>query len=225
MISAITPSVTPVSALGSEYAIAPIRSRLPTGEESISYRIVGAVDGTAFTFDPPIGAAPKGTGQGQVHTFETTGAFTVKSQDNSHPFLVAQIVGGASGNGDEEYVNVLPPAQFLNRYIFFTDPSYTDTHLVVVRVQGPKGFADVEVGCSGKVTGWKSFGTGYQYASVALVTSGKGEGTCTNGPQNAKSDAPFGIVVWGLSNYASYAYPAGGNAAGINQVVVAAVPR
>ena len=221
--------VPPVSALGNEYAIAPSRSR-SSADESMSYRIVGAVNGTTLTFDPPIASAPKTIGGGGVATFEARGAFIVKSQDNSHPFLIAQIMGGASeatSLGDEEYVNVLPPAQFLSSYVFFTDPSYPDTHLVLVRVKGAKGFSDVEVACSGKVSGWKAMGGSgdYEFASVQLVKTGAGIGSCSNGPQSAKSAAPFGVVVWGFANYASYAYPAGGNAAGINQVIVPAVPR
>jgi hypothetical protein len=223
--------IPPVGALGSEYAVAPSRSRMKAGEEAMSYRLVGAVDGTQLTFDPPITGAPSAIGFGGVSVFEARGPFIVKSQDNSHPFLVAQLMGGSGASwlalGDEEYVNVLPPAQFLSRYIFFTDPSYTDTHLAFVRVKGASGFADVEVACSGKVSGWQSMGSSgnYQYATVPLVTASAGVNGCSNGPQSAKSEAPFGVVVWGLSTYASYAYPAGGNAAGINQVVVPAVPR
>jgi hypothetical protein len=37
-------------------------------------------------------------------------------------------------------------------------------------------------------------------------------GTCVNGHHSAESAAPFGIVVWGTDAYASYGYPAGGNA-------------
>ncbi len=221
-------SSPPVTALGSEYAPSPIRTRSGVAE-SIGYRIVGAVDGTKLTYDPPISGAPASLSVGSSGIFETTSAFTVKSQDNAHPFFLAQIIsGGATENlGDPEYVNVLPPAQFLSQYIFFTDPTYTDTHLALVRVKGAKGFEDVEVGCAGKVTGWKSVGTGgtYEYATLALTSSGSGVGSCANGPQSAKSKAPFGVVVWGFSQAASYGYPAGGNAAGINQVFVEPVPR
>ncbi len=223
--------IPPVGALGHEYAAAPARSRLTSGEESMSYRIVGAVNGTQLTFDPPVAGAPKAIEGGGFSTFEARGAFIVKSQDNSHPFLVAQLMGGASASasnlGDEEYVNVLPPAQFLARYIFFTDPSYVDTHLALVRVKGASGFSDVEVACSGKVSGWKPMGNSgdYEHATVQIVKDSVGVSGCSNGPQSAKSDAPFGVVVWGLATAASYAYPAGGNAAGINQVVVPAVPR
>jgi len=48
--------------------------------------------------------------------------------------------------------------------------------------------------------------------TVDLVRAGVGVGTCTNGHHVASSTAPFGVVVWGTDAYASYAYPAGGNA-------------
>ena len=48
---------------------------------------------------------------------------------------------------------------------------------------------------------------------------------CENGSQTAESEGRFGITVWGLDTFASYAYPAGGNAAPINTVVVVPVPK
>ena len=41
----------------------------------------------------------------------------------------------------------------------------------------------------------------------------------------ATSSGPFGLTVWGLDNFASYAYPAGGNVASINTVVVPPTPQ
>jgi hypothetical protein len=45
-------------------------------------------------------------------------------------------------------------------------------------------------------------------------------GTCDNGPHTASSAGPFGLMVWGLDSASSYGYPAGGNIATINTVVV-----
>jgi len=45
-------------------------------------------------------------------------------------------------------------------------------------------------------------------------------GNCTNGRHSASSAGAFTIMVWGLANFASYAYPAGGNVGKINPVVV-----
>lgn len=83
------------------------------------------------------------------------------------------------------------------------------------------------VDCLGKVDGWKPVGTGGQFetTSVDLIRGSVGSGTCTNGPHTATSDAPFGLMVWGLAEYASYAYPAGGHVAPINTVVIAPLPK
>ena len=50
-------------------------------------------------------------------------------------------------------------------------------------------------------------------------------GACDNGPHTASSAAPFGLVVWGLDEWASYGYPAGGNIGPINSVIVPPDPR
>jgi hypothetical protein len=179
---------------------------------------------------------------GQVVDFESTVAFTVSSQDASHPFYVGQIMPGCmvtSGSrpgsnpnnttffgsdclGDEEFVNILPPAQFLSKYIFFTDPTYATTNLVFVRVKGATGFQDVTLDCAGTLTGWQAVGAGGQYeiTNVDLVRGTTPNGTCNNGPHTAQSTGPFGLMVWGLDSYSSYAYPAGGNVAPINTVVI-----
>jgi hypothetical protein len=225
--------VPPISALGSEYAIVPYQSRNGAAtmwSESIRYRIVGAVDGTDLTYDPPISGAPTSLGTGQVVDFEATAGFVVKSQDASHPFFIAQTMSGCLLNGsgtlgDEEYVNVLPPKQFLNGYLFFTDPTYKTTNLVVTRVKTADGFNDVEIDCLGKLSGWKPIGTSDTYEATTVDLLRNGSGKCQNGPHTMKSQGPVGITVWGLDYYASYAYPAGGSIATINAVVVPPVPR
>jgi len=139
---------------------------------------------------------------------------------------------GCSGNsscclGDEEYVNMLPPAQFLQSYVFFTDPTYPTTNLVFTRTKGSSGFQDVSLDClTSPLTGWTNIDTAgnYQYTNVDLLRGGTLNGTCNNGPHTAKSNGAFGIMVWGLDQFSSYAYPAGGNVAPINSVVVPPTP-
>lgn len=238
--------IPPISALGSEYAPAPyVTRRADLAAESVPYRVVGMVDGTNLTFDPPVPGAPATLSRGTVANFQATGPFIVKSQDKDHPFYVAQMMAGAqvtSGSrpgatvelgfipkdlGDEEFVNVLPPAQYLTKYVFFTDPTYSTTNLIVTRVKNTAGFKDVKVGCIGNITGWKPIGKSgqYEYAEVELVRSNAGVGSCKNGPQVAESEGQFGLVVWGTDTYASYAYPGGGNVGTINTVVVDPVPK
>ena len=112
---------------------------------------------------------------------------------------------------------LFPPAQFLSSYVFFSDPSYPTTNLVLVRVAGDDGaFAPVTIDCLGEVTGFRPVGTSgqYQMATVDLIRAGVGAGTpaCRNGRHVATSAGRFGLVVWGLDSYSSYAYPGGGNA-------------
>jgi hypothetical protein len=207
-------------------------------EESIPYRIVGMVKGTTLTYDPPVPGAPATLDLGQWVDFEATGAFIVKSQDDKHPFYIGQMMPGCSVTsgsrppsgclGDEEFVNVMPPAQFLASYVFFTDLTYPTTTFTFVRVKTNSGFQDVTLDClTQPISGWQPVGStgNYQWATVDLIRGGTGNGTCQNGPHSAKSKGPFGLTVWGLADAASYGYPAGTNVAPINSVVIPPVPQ
>ncbi|MEM1029634.1 MAG: IgGFc-binding protein [Myxococcota bacterium] len=226
--------IPPLRAQGSRYVAAPHQSRTPNGPESVVYRIVGAVDGTTLTYDPPVATGPAAIGAGEVIDVEVTGAFTVASQDDDHPFYLGQTMSGCQVTGspgcigDEEYVNTLPPAQFLRKYVFFTDPSYATTNLVVTRVRGSDGtFSDVTVDCLGTLGGWQPVGSAgeYEITSIDLQRDGVPAPGCANGRQEATSEGTFGITVWGLDSFASYAYPAGGNVATINDVVITPIPK
>ncbi len=253
--------IPPITALGHDYVAPPFTTRMASlAPESIPYRLVGVVDGTTLTYDPPIPpeagsiymTAPTSLSAGQVVEFETTLAFRVTSQDAQHPFYVGQIMpssnfvggsrpgcgpelgtvdGGPDGGvcflGNEEFVNILPPEQFLQKYVFFTDVTYATTNLVFTRVKGPSRFEDVTLDCAGALTGWQPVGTEgiYEITNIDLIRANVPNGTCNNGPHTATSAGSFGIMVWGLDIVASYAYPAGGNAAPINTVVVPAVPK
>jgi hypothetical protein len=43
---------------------------------------------------------------------------------------------------------------------------------------------------------------------------------CKNGHHLAESEGPFGLVVWGLDSYSSYAYPAGGSALALTDIII-----
>jgi len=226
--------IPPVRALGSRYLAAPYATRISGGrEESILYRVVGAKNGTVLTYEPAVPGSPSTLEQGKSADFEATGAFSVSSQDADHPFYIAQTMSGwdvpdyREGTlGDPEFVNMVPPAQYLSSYVFFTDPSYSTTALSLAQCDSGKGFEDVEVDCLGKVTGWKPIGSSGEcrWTTVDLVRSGVGVGSCRNGPHSARSDEPFGLMVWGMDTAASYAYPAGALQTAINSVVVPPIP-
>ncbi len=223
--------LAPVKALGSEYAAVRYRSRSVV-EETPPWRIVGAVDGTTLTWTPkaPMGAPDK-IDLGQVVEFPAAGPFVVASQDADHPFYLGGYMTGGEdfgGEGDPDWVNIIPPSQYLNHYVLFTDPTYPETSLVVVRTPSKLDktkFADVTLACGGILTGWEKVGD-YEYARVELVTKDfMGVNGCTNGRQEMSSDLPFGVTVWGWGNtqqtkLVSYAYPAGAGFQPINKVVV-----
>jgi hypothetical protein len=237
--------IQPINNLGFDYVGAPYSTRrADMGEESVLYRVVGVVDGTQLAFDPPVQGAPTSLDKGKVANVEIKGAVRITSQGKTHPFYVSQNMSystmgatrrdgdatwpiqpaenGQRETGDPEWVGLLPPAQFIKEYAFVTDPTYAVTTLVVTRVKDQGSFKDVGVDCVGNVTGWQPVGTNgqYEYARVDLVRGGKGVGSCTNGAHTATSTGPFGITVWGVDWWASYAYPAGGAAFQINDVIV-----
>ena len=221
------------------------------------FRIVGAVDGTTLTYDPAVSGAPSTINEGQLVEFGAGAtAFHVQSQDDKHPFYLAghrpgydcdaahqqippikalgndyvAIANEASnyGVGGPETVTVVPPAQFLPQYTFFTDPSYGYTEIALTRVMASDNtFHDVNLDCLGVVTGWKPVGTSgkYQYVHVDLRNAQAPVGKCDNGLHTIKSDVPFGITVWGYDSASSYAYPAGASVKPINAVVVPPTPH
>ena len=136
--------------------------------------------------------------------------------------------GISCGLGEEEWVMVPPPNQYLQRYVFFTDPTYATTNLVITRVAGTNGFEDVEIECLGTVTDWQAVGSSgqYQVAHVDLIRGAVGvTPECATSRHVATSVGSFGVMVWGTDFYASYGYPAGGNVGAINDVVVVPVPN
>jgi hypothetical protein len=221
--------IPPVKALGSEYVAVRYRNRATT-EEVVPWRLVGLVDGTQLTFTPPIAGAPTTIAQGELVVFDHTGPFVVTSQDADHPFYMAgQMTGaGAPGsdgsNGDPETVNIVPPAQWLNKYVFFADPTYANTNLVVVRKQGTSGFESVTLDCLGELSGWQPVGD-YEFSRVDLQLTGAPVGACDNGRHEMQSTVPFGLTVWGFDVTVSYAYPAGASVKPINSVEVAPTPE
>jgi hypothetical protein len=83
------------------------------------------------------------------------------------------------------------------------------------------------VECLGNVDHWQPVGTAgkYQVAYADLVRATVPVANCNTSRQAASSASAFGIVVWGTDWASSYGYPAGGNLAAINQVVIQPVVK
>ena len=229
--------IAPFVQWGTHYPLVPHRPRVqttsgPTREVS-AWSFVGAADGAVLTYAPakPAGA-PETLAAGQVVEFMTDALVPVRSQDSKHPFYVGAHMTGwrfAGGRpspsnflGDPEFVNVVAADQFLERYVFFTDYTYPETTLTIVRRKTAKGFAPVELECAGEITDFEPLGASgeFEFAWVRL-TSGytpqkfpKGE--CGYGRHEARSTGPFSVTVWGVGDAASYGYTGGMGARPVN---------
>jgi hypothetical protein len=222
--------IAPVRALGWEYVAAPHGDRKPQSEQRI-YRIFGAVDGTALVYDPP-NVGPDKVALGQWVEIRSATPFSVRSQDQDHPFLMFTYMSGAGeqgegGWGDADFVRIVPPAQYMKHYVFFADPTYPFTVLTVVRKKKDGAFKDVKLACLGTISGWQPVGGGdYEITYVKIVDHFAGQGGCNNGVNTMDSEAPFGVWVWGWGSedtqtgWVSYGYPAGEGVLPINDVVI-----
>ncbi len=213
----------PLKTWGSEYAIAPYRSRrskeLP---EDYLYRITGAVDGTELTYEPKPKDAPPVINAGESIIFTSQEPFVVRSQDGAHPFAIHSYMTGAqyavlNGDvGDPEFMTVIPTEQYLGRYVFWVDPTFANSQLVVVRVREEgKDFQPVVLDCAGTLEDWQPLGTSgkYEYTRPWLKRLGKpqpfGENKCSGGRRELTSEGPVGVSVWGTDYFGSYGYPGG----------------
>lgn len=226
--------IPPIHALGRSYAGVRYRDRSALVDETPPWRLVGAVDGTVLSWWPvkPVGA-PVSLDHGQLAEFTAAGPFVVTSQDGDHPFYASAFMTGGepfNGAGDPDWVNLIPVEQYQDHYIFFTDPTYSETELVVVRHAVDGAFSDVTLDCAGPLVAWKPLGDGLEWTRVQLVTGNfKKVGNCSTGRREISSDNPFGVTVWGwgsaaselfYTRYVSYAYPAGATIRPINDIVV-----
>lgn len=230
----------PARALWPQQPVAPPRGR-GGKDEMVPYRLVGTADDTALTWAPAMpDGAPGSLQRGQIAEFTTTGAFQVTSQDDGHPFVLQEsMTSGAlfSDKGDPESLAARATAHFLDHHVFFTDPTFSETSLVVVRPSPTAlgvGAYDVTLDCKGSLTDWTPLADGHEFTRVNLVTGNFGKvGVCSNGWHQLASEYPVGVTVWGWGSDAalkpattlvSYAYSAGAAARLVNSVSLSADP-
>lgn len=207
-----------VPQLSHEYVGVRHPARTGGSQERALWRVVGVVDGTSLTWTPPVSGAPTTLAAGEQVEFSAPGPFVVTAQDDAHVFAIAQLMTGGyehDGLGDPDFVLLVPPGQWLTRHLFFTDPTYATTHTVFVRRAVGTRFAEVKLDC-GPALSWRPITVDTQYA----VRSWSLDGTdgCENGVHTATSTQPFTITVWGVDQYASYAWPSGMGVRQLNTV-------
>lgn len=228
--------VPPVRALGNEYVGVMWRPRVP-GDQAI-WHVVGAVDGTVLTWSNDVGGPPT-LNAGTIVDFITEQPFSVKSQDADHPFMLFTYMSGStwkpgmSDYGDADFVISVPPQQYMSEYVFFTDPTYPEANLVIVRSKNNGVFEDVDLDCAGVLTGWQPVGE-YEWTRVDLIRHNfQNVGSCSSGRHQIKSKGRFGLWVWGwgtpetssFTANVSYGYPGGMNVQPINEVVIPTQPK
>ena len=227
--------IPPIQALGHEYVGVMHR---PRATEPGFWRVVGAVDGTVLSWSSDVGG-PATLQQGEKVEFITPDPFVVSSQDEEHPFLLFNYMSGSqwvlgqpglNSRGDSDYVISVPPDQYMPAYVFFADPTYPTTNLVVVRKRTNGMFHPVNLDCAGDLGGWTALGTDYEWTYFDLSNGDfVPNGNCQAGRHEIVSDGGrFGLWIWGwgepgtsvFTSNVSYGYPAGMNVQPINDVVI-----
>jgi hypothetical protein len=207
--------IPPIANWASRYVEVPM---LRAAGDAMMVRMVGAVNGTTLTYTPsaPTGA-PSSLANGQVADFVFSSAFVVASQDTQHPFYASTIMtscgasatGGGSMCGDPEFINAVPPDEYMNQYTAFADPSYANATLTLVQDKGG-GYSDVTVDClpgNKAIPTWSEIqGANVRYATVPLRQDGNAVGACDAGVHVVSGHSPFGLTVWGVGDHTSYAY-------------------
>ncbi len=170
---------------------------------------MGATDGTMVTVSPPQGGVSEFVlGSGQWQEFRVTGGFQVTG---SHGILVTQyLVGQAEGawrgnelapRGDPAMVILPPREQFRSDYTFVAPTSYNagtlgQSYLLIIRSEAQQITLDGrEVSVTWNPLGDREWGI--------LPIDG--------GTHSMDSVDEFGVIVYGLGQQTSYAYPAGLN--------------
>src|SRR5262249_13438172 len=137
--------------------------------------------------------------------------------------------------GDPDFVRVVATSQYLSRYVFFTDPIYPETNLVITRKRGANGFADVKLDCAGALAGWTAVTPDYEWTRIDLVRHDfEPQGSCDNGVHEMVSTEPFSVSVWGwgsdetttlVTASSSYGFPAGEGVRFLSNAIVPPVPK
>ena len=197
--------VIPTESLGKDYILT-----LLSVEQGVALpyrlRIQATTDGTVLTFDPAIHNAVT-INSGEVLEIEQVDVNLRVS--STVPFAATQYTYGwgawaalrglSTYFGGPSQLAAVPVSQFRSSYVFAASAFYDNAFVAVVAPTGSVVMLD------GEPISSDSF--------VAVGASGMSVGRQTLDPtagvHTIRSDTPFGIVVYGHGQYASYAYSGG----------------
>jgi hypothetical protein len=203
----------PTTTWGRTYAVTPFRDR-PTNVNHF-VRIVAQRDGATLSFDGIAmpAACNRMLNQGQFCEFETQQAFQVTG---SQPIMVAQFMRGLGSNsacvpslsgvipnrpdcvGDPAMVLEVPTDQYRNFYNFLIPDSYQQNYMNVTATRGAMITLD------GNMVMGTPVPTGANLVTYVLNVP-PGQHTI----QAVTPAERFGIKVYGVASFTSYAFPGG----------------
>lgn len=229
----------PVNSWGQAYVAAVPPQR---GSENALWRIVAAVDNTQVYLEP-YSELDRVLNRGEMLEVDRPGSFLVTAMSGSvdptepHPIMVVNYLKGAqqtaaetgvdpddlgTQRGDPAMTLSVPVEQYLDSYVFLSDPSYDYNYVVIVRSDPSQ---PIRLDCWDPIpeSEFVAVSGTYQRAEVTLKNAtGTADGACGGwgDVHSISSAAPFGIWVYGYYQDTSYGYPGGMNLEQINDVVI-----
>ena len=193
----------PLETWGQEYVSGPLGD--PSSLQFNVVRITAAFDGTNITIDPPQdGVSSLTLNTGQWEQLNVDSPFRVSATNG---IMVTQYLIGqhatepAAPRGDPAMIVLPPSEQFRSDYTFVAPSSYNESvegqsYLLLVR---PAGLAITLDGRNVETT-WTTVGEN----EVGIVP-------ISGGTHQMDAEEQFGVLVYGMGQNTSYAYPAGLN--------------
>jgi hypothetical protein len=226
----IEESVLPSETLGHHYVVT-----VPTGPKGTpighSVRLIGNVDNTNLTFDPPIAGAPSVINAGQVidlsPTMVTPAQISRVTQDfevsGDHAFMVESFMLSASqldpnydplhpnplSKGDPSLSLAVAVEQYRTSYVFLAPTDYDTNYVDIVMPMTSHLMLDG----AGVTSSPNPLTSAFGVLRLRLSNT-------TGGAHVLTGDQPFGIQVLGYGSYTSYQYPGGLNLTQISPPVI-----
>ncbi len=202
-------SVAPKEAFGKDYVVAllhgPPDDAKPLASSPVPHtiRVQAISDGTAITFEPSL---MMGVTLGKGEVLEIPNVTADVRISSTVPFGVTQFVNGRAGSssvgfsvGGPNQVTAVPIAQFQTSYAFAASPKFDYNYVGILAPTGASVTIDDVPIMSSQ---FKAVGSsGMSVAHVDLKQNDR--------LHDVSADKPVGIVVYGYTRFASYAYPGG----------------
>jgi hypothetical protein len=184
--------------------------RIYAGEDNIDVTVTPSQPGTPLHFDSRGEWAELIVPNGTHLEFDGNGVFMPVQYVTGHYDTVPPNPGPMEpvGIGSPAMVQMVPTAQFLDRYVFVPGSGYSENYVQVIRpaVGSADVFLDGTDDDGTVIDGWETVGE-WQIATVLLKNEN---------PHEIYSDDPFGIVQYGYSPFidnffssSGYAYMGG----------------